>query len=120
MIVCNRHKTRVLKIFDIDSEFTKFENVTILESIETEEQAPIVEHVERRLLFIGGRKTMVVVDLPKKTIIARFQFKGIVKSIYLSKTDQGGIHVLSKYHDQMMSTHENYFHKITFNSVVYR
>lgn len=54
LLICNRKKTRVLKIFDVDAEFTKFENVTILKSVETEEQAPMVEHVERKLLFMGG------------------------------------------------------------------
>lgn len=63
---------------------------------------------------------MIVLDLPTKTIIARFKFHGNVKSIHLAKTDQGGIHVLSKVDDKTMGTHENYVHRITFDSVVYR
>ena len=63
---------------------------------------------------------MIVLDLPRKTLIARFYFHGIVRSIYLSNSDHSGIHVLTKEYDELMETCENRFHKIAFNSVVYR
>lgn len=122
LLICNRQKTRILKFFEVDPEFTKVDNATVLESIETEENAPIVEHVARKILFVGGIKSLIVLDLPRKTIIARFYFSGNVKSIFLSKCDHGGIHVLSKVPGDKKSQKacENRFHKITFDSVVFR
>lgn len=70
--------------------------MAILESIETTDDCPMIEHAKRKLLLVGGIQSMIVIDLPKKTIIARFSFIGEVKAIRLSQTDEGGIHVLSK------------------------
>ena len=89
--------------------------MTILESIQTLKDCPMIEHVKRKLLFIGGIKAMIVVDLPSKTIIARFNFFVVVKSIRLSQIDEGsGIHVLSKELNLDTNKYTNYFHRITF------
>ena len=104
----------------MDPELNRFENLAILDSIGTEKSAPMVEHVARKILFIGGIMSLIVIDLPSKQLIARFRFQGNIKSIFLSKSDLGGIHILSKIYEEENGTYENRFHKITFNSVVYR
>lgn len=44
--------------------------------------------------------SLIVVDLPSKCLIARFRFHGNIKSIHLSLSDLGGIHVLSKVYNE--------------------
>lgn len=104
----------------MDPELSKFDNPTILESIETEANAPMVEHISRKILFIGGIQNLIVLDLPSKSLIARFKFQGDVKSISLPKLDEDGIHILCKVFNQEDECFENHFNHITFQSRFFR
>lgn len=83
----------------------------------------MVEHTARQLLFIGGIKSMIVLDLPNQLLIARFKFLGDVKAILLPRLaadDTSGIHVLCKRYNSEEKSIENSVHHITFQSVYYR
>ena len=60
----------MLKLYEVDKDFNNCDNMSILESIETLEDSPIVEHKSRQLMFVGGIKSMIVIDIPLKTVIA--------------------------------------------------
>lgn len=116
LLILNRQKSKILKIYETDRELTKFDNQFLLESIETDDISPMLEHDKKNLLFVGGINQLIVIDLPCKQIIARFCLKGSVTAMNFTK-DGSGILVLGKAEDVDIDTYENYFHKIYFNNI---
>lgn len=72
--------------------------MTVVESVETNNYSPLVEHIDRNILFQGGIEEVALIDLESKQVIGRVLLKGIVKALKISANDSG-LHIMAKDYD---------------------
>ena len=119
VLACSEYHGTVLKFHDVDKDLKDLSSMTVVESVETNNYSPLVEHSARNLLFQGGIEEVAIIELESKQVIGRVLLQGIVKALRTSP-DAASLHIMSKDYDSQAKKFNNYFYKLHFTRSDYR
>ena len=116
LLFCNEYHGSIIKVHEVSQDFAVLDNLTVIDTVETNGYSPMVELTQKNILFQGGVEGVAAIDLRSKHVIARFSINETVKSLCLTG-DGRKLMVLGKSYD--VDRYVNKLYTINLTKVEY-